>query len=66
MAQVFRRLHERDKNRQVPLPSFLRSHPFHIDRFEAIQDERNRLVKANPQQKLVIGRTNLKQRKPHP
>jgi predicted Zn-dependent protease len=66
MAQVFRRLHERDKNRQVPLPSFLRSHPFHIDRFKAIQDERNRLVKANPQQKLVIGRTNLKQRKPHP
>jgi predicted Zn-dependent protease len=50
MAQVFRRLHERDKNRQVPLPSFLRSHPFHIDRFKAIQDERNRLVKANPQQ----------------
>ena len=66
MAQVFRRLHERDKNRQVPLPSFLRSHPFHIDRFKAIQDERNRLVKANPQQKLIIGRTNLKQRKPHP
>ena len=65
MAQVFRRLHERDKNRQIP-PSFLRSHPFHIDRFKAIQDERNRLVKANPQQKLVIGRTNLKQRKPHP
>ena len=66
MAQVFRRLHERDKNRQVPLPSFLRSHPFHIDRFKAIQDERNRLVKTNPDRELVIGRVNLRQRKPHP
>jgi len=66
MAQVFRRLHERDQGRQVPLPSFLRSHPFHIDRFKAIQDERNRLVKTNPDRELVIGRANLRQRKPCP
>ena len=66
MAQVFRRLHERDKNRQVPLPGFLRSHPFHIERFKAIQDERNRLLKTKPDQEMVIGRANLRQRKPHP
>ena len=66
MAQVFRRLHERDQGRQVPLPSFLRSHPFHIDRFKAIQDERNRLVKTNPDRELVIGKANLRQRKPRP
>ena len=66
MAQVFRRLHERDQGRQVPLPSFLRSHPFHIDRFKAIQDERNRLVDSSPDRHLEIGRANLRQRKPHP
>ena len=66
MAQVFRRLHERDKDRQVPLPSFLHSHPFHIERFKAIQDERNRLLKTKPDQEMVIGRANLRQRKPHP
>ena|GEM_PF-964246 len=66
MAQVFRRLHERDQGRQVPLPSFLRSHPFHIDRFKAIQDERNRLVDSSPDRHLEIGRANLRQRKPRP
>jgi len=66
MAQVFRRLHERDRNRQVPLPGFLRSHPYHIDRFQAIQDERTRLVKANPGKDLVTGRRHLKQRQPRP
>ncbi|MDE0737341.1 MAG: M48 family metallopeptidase [Pirellulaceae bacterium] len=66
MAQVFRRLHERDRNRQVPLPGFLRSHPYHIDRFRAIQDERARLLKANPGKDLVTGRRHLKQRQPRP
>jgi predicted Zn-dependent protease len=66
MAQVFRRLHEQDRNRQVPLPGFLRSHPYHIDRFRAIQDERVRLVKANPEKDLFIGRRHLKQRQPRP
>jgi predicted Zn-dependent protease len=66
MAQVFRRLHEQDRNRQVPLPGFLRSHPYHIDRFRAIQDERVRLLKANPEKDLVIGRRHLKQRQPRP
>ena len=66
MAQVFRRLHEQDRNRQAPLPGFLRSHPYHIDRFRAIQDERIRRVKANPEKELVIGRGHLKRRQPSP
>lgn len=64
MARVFQRLHDRDKNRQVPLPSFLRSHPFHIDRFKAIRDAGNKMIAANPDKQLVVGRDNLRQRKP--
>ena len=64
MARIFQRLHDRDKNQQMPLPSFLRSHPFHLDRFQAIRDTGNRLIAANPDKQLAVGRDNLRQRKP--
>lgn len=65
MAEVFRRLSIRDKKTQIPVPSFLRSHPYHIDRFTAIRDSSRKLVAAEPNKKLITGRENLRKRKPH-
>jgi len=65
MAEVFRRLHDRDKDRRIPLPSFLRSHPYHIDRFMAIRESSRKLIAADPGKQLITGRENLNRRQPH-
>ena len=65
MAEVFRRLNARDQKPQIPLPSFLRSHPYHIDRFVAIRDSSRKLIANAPEKQLITGRENLQKRKPH-
>lgn len=59
MAKLFLRLHERDKHGKEALPGFMRSHPFHIDRYQAILDRYDELQKSEPHGKLYIGRPNL-------
>ena len=39
MAKLFLALHDRDHNRQFPVPEFFRSHPAESDRHQAIMDE---------------------------
>lgn len=59
MAKLFLRLHERDKHGKEALPGFFRTHPFHIDRYQAILDRYDELQKSEPSDKLYIGRPNL-------
>ncbi|MCA9123695.1 MAG: M48 family metalloprotease [Planctomycetaceae bacterium] len=55
MAKLFLRMHERDRGAAAGLPSFLRTHPYHLDRYKALMDLYNELQTANPNPKLVIG-----------
>jgi predicted Zn-dependent protease len=65
LAEVFRRMNDRDQNRQNPVPGFLRSHPNHIDRFKAIRDASRKLIKTAPKKQLISGRENLRRREAH-
>lgn len=63
MADLFLRLHERDKNKPgMAVPAFLRSHPFHIDRYRALMARHEELSRAEPNENLYIGRKNLQMR----
>lgn len=62
MAKLFLRLHERDKHGKEAMPGFLRSHPFHIDRYQAILDRYDELQESEPNDKLYIGRPNLEKK----
>lgn len=68
LAEVFLRMHNRDQSKRnlasarSVASSFFRSHPFHIDRYEAILGKSNELVKKNPTQPLYIGRPNVQKR----
>lgn len=65
LAEVFRRLSVRDQDRQIPMPSLFRSHPYHIDRFLTISDESKKLIQTDPAKHLIKGRENLLKRRPH-
>ena len=62
MAALFLRLSERDKNRPQTTPALFRTHPFHIDRYKAIQREYKKLQSQHPNDNLYIGKPNLRQR----
>lgn len=63
MADLFLRLHERDKDKPgMVMPAFLRSHPFHIDRYRALQARHQDLSRTEPNNNLYIGRQNLELR----
>lgn len=65
LARVFQRLQTRDANQPDFRPAFLRSHPFHIDRFNAIQEQVKALHQAHPEKSATyIGRENLRRRIP--
>ena len=65
LARIFKRLHDRDAHLPDFRPGFLRSHPFHIDRFNAIQQQVTALERAHPEKShKYIGRENLKRRIP--
>ncbi|MBC8351846.1 MAG: M48 family metalloprotease [Planctomycetes bacterium] len=64
MAKLFLRMHERDGRAKAGLPSFLRTHPFHLDRYKALTDRYDELQAENPKDELYIGRENLDNRVP--
>ena len=61
MAEVFLRLHNRDRGKPNP-PTFFQSHPFHIDRYKAILERANSLETKRPKATLYIGAENLSER----
>ncbi len=65
LAEIFRRLNDRFPDQQNQAPSFLRSHPYHIDRFMAIRDASRELIKTTPGKQLIRGRENLRRRQAH-
>ena len=64
MAKMFLRMHERDRRAAPGLPSFMRTHPYHLDRYTALSDLYDTLQKAVPRADLYIGSENLVQRVP--
>ena len=64
MAALFLRMQERDRDKPNGMPAFLRTHPFHIDRYQAVLSLYDELQRQNPQPKLYIGRENLARRIP--
>jgi predicted Zn-dependent protease len=64
MAALFRRFDQRSPADPVRMPGFLRTHPYHADRFEAVKQLSLRLQAGNPDTDLYVGRTNLQKRIP--
>ena len=64
MAKFFLKAHRYRKRNQEKSGAFVRSHPFHLERYKAVQALYRRLQKADPQNKLYIGRSNLRYRIP--
>ncbi len=64
MAKLFLRMHERDRGAKPGLPTFLLTHPYHLDRYEAITDRFKELQADKPKDDLYIGAENLVRRVP--
>lgn len=67
LAKVLLRLHERNQQKLQPndfLPSFLRSHPYERERYEAVVKRYDELQQAQPRDDLYIGAENLQRRVP--
>lgn len=65
MGRLFLALHRRDAGKGPDfLPAFLRTHPFHMDRFRAIQARYDELRRAEPAERLYLGKINLERRIP--
>jgi predicted Zn-dependent protease len=63
MAKLFLVMHRRDAGKGADfMPAFLRTHPFHMDRFRAVNDLYDELQRATPQDHLYLGRENLERR----
>ena len=62
LAKVFHRLHQRDADQPNFKPSFLQSHPFHKDRYQAIAKQSDALKRQRPKAKYHIGTGNLRRR----
>jgi predicted Zn-dependent protease len=67
MAKVFQRFDERQRrtqSRQAPMPSFLRTHPYHAERYEAVKELSDEMRRKSPGVKLYVGAANLRKRTP--
>lgn len=64
MANLFVRMHERDRGAKPGLPSFLRTHPYHLDRHRALTERYKHLQADNPKVALYVGTENLVNRVP--
>ncbi len=62
MAELFLKLHRRDGDQAAAAFAFFRTHPFHLDRYRAIQDQYAELRQSSPGKRLYVGRRNLKLR----
>jgi len=61
-ALLFRRMHQRDAWSQSPMPSFLRMHPYHGERYHAVRKLSLQLNAVQPKQELYVGQENLRKR----
>ena len=64
MAKLFVRMHERDRAAAPGGPAFLRTHPYHLDRYEALLERYQQLQAEAPRDDLYIGTENLLGRVP--
>ncbi len=67
LAKALLRLHERNQQKLQPndfLPSFLRSHPYERERYEAVLKRYDELQQAQPRDDLYLGAENLRRRVP--
>jgi len=62
MAKLFLKLRQRHKNRAIPLPEFLQTHPPLESRHRTIMDLYGQLQEAEPRDELYIGTENLRRR----
>lgn len=62
MAELFLRLSQQQDGPAAPLPSFLRSHPFHRQRYEDLTRLSNQLKRNAPGRPLYLGTENLRRR----
>ena len=64
MAKLFLRMHERDGGAKASLPAFLRTHPYHLDRYKALSERFKKLQADKPNDDLYLGTKNLVNRIP--
>jgi predicted Zn-dependent protease len=63
MAKLFLAMHRREAEKAPDLtPVFFRTHPFHMDRFRAVDDLYDELQTKEPKKDLYLGKTNLERR----
>jgi predicted Zn-dependent protease len=60
MARLFRQLDKRDGGNRLPMPGFLRSHPYPAERFADAKELCERLRAERPKQSLYVGRANIR------
>lgn len=64
MAKLLLRMHERDRGAKANLPTFLRTHPYHLDRYRALMERFKQLQADAPNDNLYLGVENLVDRIP--
>jgi len=64
MAKVFLRMNERNRGGKANLPTFMRTHPFNLDRYRAVLERFKQLQAAKPNDDLYLGTENLVNRIP--
>lgn len=67
LAEVFRGFEKNRRgarSRQAQVPAFLRTHPYDIDRYQAVRDLSAQLQADHPDGELFVGRRNLEMRVP--
>lgn len=64
LARLFRRMDRRQPAGPMRMPEFLRTHPYHAERYAAVRDLSNQFRTDHPQQQLYVGRQNLNLRVP--
>ncbi|HJN07263.1 MAG TPA: M48 family metallopeptidase [Pirellulaceae bacterium] len=64
MAKLFLRMHERDRGAKANLPAFLRTHPYHLDRYKALTERFKQLQADKPNDNLYLGAENIVNRIP--
>jgi predicted Zn-dependent protease len=65
MARLFLAMHRREADKAPELaPAFFRTHPFHMDRFRAVNALYHDLQRTEPQENLYLGAQNLERRIP--
>lgn len=62
MVRVIAKIGEKEKNQPLTMPSFLRTHPPSEERTKAVRELYEELQKDSPNEKLYIGKENLRRR----